>query len=134
MSLEGRQNNVLYQVIVIRAGIMICDLGQSNILVPLQVHLDQKDSKAMLDVREKWATMGSQDLLVLRGLLDPLDLLDPRVLKVQRENGKCYIYLITLSTHKITLLKQKFSLFSLFCANKCTEILMWYVFVLLKKM
>ena len=51
----------------------------------------------MLDVREKWATMGSQDLLVLRGLLDPLDLLDPRVPKVQRENGKYYIYLISLS-------------------------------------
>ena len=45
----------------------------------------------MLDAREKWATTGNQDLLVLRGLLDPLDLLDPRVRKVQRENGKCYI-------------------------------------------
>ena len=63
----------------------------------------------MLDVREKWATMGSQDLLVLRGLLDPLDLLDPRDPKVQRENGKCYI--IPVSTHKVTLLKQNFSLF-----------------------
>ena len=67
---------------------MICDLGQPNILVPLQVHLDPKDSKEMLDVREKWATMGNQDLLVLRGLLDPLDLLDPRDPKVQREIGK----------------------------------------------
>ena len=63
----------------------------------------------MLDVREKWATMGSQDLLVLRGLLDPLDLLDPRDPKVQRENGKCYI--ISVSTYKVTLLKQNFSLF-----------------------
>ena len=103
---------------------MICDLGQPNILVPLQVHLDPKDLKAMLDVREKWATMGSQDLLVLRGLLDPLDLQDPRDPKVQRENGKCYIILY-LSTHKITLLKQNFSLFS---ADKCTEILMLYLF------
>ena len=46
----------------------------------------------MLDAREKWATTGNQDLLVLRGLLDPLDLQDPRDPKVQRENGKCYIY------------------------------------------
>ena len=67
------------------------------ILVPFQVHLDPKDLKAMLDVREKWATMGSQDLLVLRGLLDPLDQQDPRDPEVQRENGKYYIYLITLS-------------------------------------
>ena len=58
---------------------MICDLVQPNILITLQVHLDPKDLKAMLDAREKWATMGNQDLLVLRGLLDPLDLQDPRV-------------------------------------------------------
>ena len=67
------------------------------ILVSFQVHLDPKDLKAMLDVREKWATTGNQDLLVLRGLLDPLDLQDPRDPEVQRENGKYYIYLITLS-------------------------------------
>ena len=65
-------------------------------LVPFQVHLDPKDLKAMLDVREKWATTGNQDLLVLRGLLDPLDLQDPRDPEVQRENGKYYFYLITL--------------------------------------
>ena len=57
-------------------------------MITLQVHLDLKASKAMLVAREKWATMGSQDLLVLRGLLDPLDLQDPRDPEVQRENGK----------------------------------------------
>ena len=75
-------------IVGIRAGIRNGDVDQPNILVPLQVPLDPKDLKAMLDAREKWVTMGNQDLLVLRGLLDPLDLLDPRDPKVQKENGK----------------------------------------------